>query len=74
MLLYLVVKKSFLQRWQQAHCRHAVPMVSQQQPRALRRGWSQAHSRQHPRCPHADDSREQNGGKRRDGEGGGKSD
>ena len=67
-------KEPFLQRWQQAHCRHAVPMVSQQQPCALRRGRPQAHSRQHPRCPHADDCREQDRGERCDGEGGGESD
>jgi len=41
---------------------------------ALCRGRPQAHSRQHPRCPHADDCREQDGGERRDGEGGGESD
>lgn len=56
MLFYLVVKN--LQRWQQAHSRYAVPMVPQQQPCALRKGRPQAHSRQYPRCPHADDCRE----------------
>ena len=49
-------------------------MVSQQQPCALRRGRPQAHSRQHPRCPHADDCRKQDRGERCDGEGGGESD
>ncbi len=31
--------------------------------------WSQAHSRQHPRCPYPHDCREPNGGERRNGEG-----
>ena len=31
--------------------------------------WSQAHSRQHPRCPYPHDCREPNGGERRDGKG-----
>ena len=31
--------------------------------------WSQAHSRQHPRCPYPHDCREPNGGERRNGKG-----
>ena len=36
--------------------------------------WSQAHSRQHPRCPYPHDCREPNGGERRNGKGCGKFD
>lgn len=48
-------EESFVQRRKQAHCGHALPVVSQQQPCALCRRWSQTHCRQHACGPHFDD-------------------
>jgi len=61
-------EEPFVQRRQQAHCRHALPVVPQQQRHPLPRRRQQASGRQHPRCPDPDDCREQDGGKGRDGE------
>ena len=67
-------KEPLLQRRQQAHCRHAVPVVHGRQRHPLQRGRQQAHSRQYAGGPYADDSREPDGGEGRDGEGSGQPD
>ena len=51
-------EEPFLQRRQQAHSCHAVPVVHGPQQGALCRRRPQAHRRQHTGGPHADDSRE----------------
>ena len=63
-------EEPFVQRRQQTHCRHALPVVPQRQPHPLSCRRFKAYSRQHPRCPHPDDCREPHRGKRRHGESG----
>ena len=62
------------QRRQQAHRRHAVPLVPQQQRHPLSRRRHQAYCRQYTGGPNLNDCREQTGGEGRDGESGGESD
>jgi len=69
MLLYLVHEEPFIQRRQQAHCRHTFPMVSQWQRHSLQRRRHQAHRRQHTRGPHPYDSRKPHRGERYNGQG-----
>lgn len=47
-----------VQRWQQTNRGDALPLVPIEEQHPLCSRWSQAHSRQHPGCPHIDDSRE----------------
>ena len=60
-------QESFVQRWQQAHSRHAILMVYGRQRYPLQSGRCETHSRQHPCRPHADDCRKSYGGKGCDG-------
>ena len=63
-------EEPFVQRRQQTHCRHALPVVSQRQPHSLSCRRFKAYSRQHPRCTHPDDCLEPHRGKGRYGESG----
>ena len=65
-------QEPFVQRRQQTHRRHAVLVVSEQQPHPLPRGRQQAHSRQHPCGSHADDCRKPPRRERCDGKSGSK--
>ena len=67
-------QESFVQRWQQAHSRHAILMVYGRQRYPLQSGRYETHSRQHPCRPYTDDCRKSYGGKRRNGKGGGEFD
>ena len=67
-------QESFVQRWQQAHSRHAILMVYGRQRYPLQSGRYETHSRQHPCRPHTDDCRKPYGGKGYDGKGGGEFD
>ena len=48
-------EEPFLQRRQQTHCCHTVPLVPKQQRHSLSHRWQQTIVGQYPRSPHADD-------------------
>ena len=60
-------QESFVQRWQQAHSRHAILMVYGRQRHPLQSGRYETHSRQHPCRPYTDDCRKSYRGKGCDG-------